>query len=136
MNRSRLDRVSLIASVMLAVFIVTVSAVATFSGVPTAIEPPAAEAPTYTLVAQFEGPESCVRGWTLVSAETVWRVPYIPQVGWAFTDATQAQLEAAYTRPGGRVARAALTSAQGRMEELTRVRCRFAPLSSGDAPAD
>ena len=101
---------------------------------PTALEPPAAEAPTYTLVAQFEGSASCVRGWTLVSAETVWRVPYIPQVGWAFTDATQAQLEAAYTRPGGRVAQAALTAAQGRMEELTRVRCRFAPLSSGDAP--
>ena len=130
-----IHRGAFLASSAIALAVLAVATVATFA-VPSAPALTAAEAPVYTLVAQFEGPASCVRGWTLVSSETVWRVPYIPQVGWAFTDATQAQLEAAYTRPGGRVAQAALTAAQGRMEELTRVRCRFSPLSRGNAPAE
>ena len=99
-------------------------------------EPPLAEAPTYTLVARFDGDPSCVRGWQLVEADPVWRVPYIPQLGWAYVDATEAELRAAYTHPDGRVVLDELEAAQQRMERLTRVRCRFAPLSRGDAPAD
>ena len=99
-------------------------------------ETPAIEAPTFTLAASFEGPVSCLSGWTLVSAEPVWRVPYIPNRGWAAVDATEGELRAAYTRPTGTVDEPRLAAAQGRYRELTRVTCRYAPLSRGAVPAE
>ena len=130
------DRTSLVTLIAPpAILVLAVATVATFA-VPAEPALPADEAPTFTLSAHFEGPSSCISGWTLVSAETVWRVPYIPNRGWAAVDATEGELRAAYTRPNGVVDEPALTAAQGRFTELTRVTCRFAPLSRGDAPAD
>ena len=131
------DRTSIVARVALpALLVMAVATVATFSGVPTDLEPPDFEAPTFTLVASFEGQVSCLSGWTLVSAEPVWRVPYIPNRGWAAVDATEGELRAAYTRPTGTVDEPRLAAAQGRYRELTRVTCRFSPLSRGAVPAE
>ena len=110
------------------VAVLLVVAVAGWTTVPALAEPPLVEAPVVTITAEFSGAASCLPGWTLVDAETVWRLPYIPGTSWAFTDATEAELRAAYTRLDGTVDESRLEAAQGRLRELVRVTCRFAPL--------
>ena len=60
------DRAALLASAALVVTILAFATAATFA-VPAAPAMPADEAPTFTLSAHFEGPSSCISGWTLVS---------------------------------------------------------------------
>lgn len=125
----RPDREVTIATATVAVLIAVIATIATWAA-PLQPDLPMADPPTYTLSALFDGEPSCVRGWTLVSAEPVYRLPYIPQLPWAYVDATEGELRAAYTRPSGIVAEAALSDVMGRLEPLARVTCRFDPLAA------
>ena len=96
--------------------------------------PPAAVEPLEVTV---YGSDECAPRWRRVSLAAGYAVHYPHPAGhgvpyWI----TNAQLEAAFSGPDGRVVEAALDHVRPMMQETNRIICRWAPLTVAAAPAD